>query len=1529
MAQNTIRKMSDRELKTSLDAFLVPSMMDLNVSDAFDIISNLCHEMRESELLCRRLPTRLLFLRSHLSELHGARKIPSFANTLGHVIAFLKKYSTKKLLQRLASNRIIVGRVRALHKEIDELFVASNLSNAPEMTAWKQHWEQDVASQRSLLEQLTSSSQVATELSAESLEEALTEIKFEIDGKMNSHEFTDLMARVLQSVSMRMGLPPIPQVPRWYIRRDDIVLADEPFDCGSFGEVHKAKWGADKTDVAVKSLYLDTPDAQTSFLKETKVWHELSHPHIIKMHGGCHVGKPLFFVSELAPEGNFAQFFERSEDNKHQMWRLFYEAAQGLLHLHTQTPVIIHGDIKCNNMLVGPGLTAKLCDFGYAFIRTLSVGKSVKEQPSNTRWKAPECLLGQGVEANPSPESDTYSFGMSIIEAVTGEAPYGMIDDDAIINRVADKKGHPRPETGAERRDGGRRKLKEMKEHKPAKALQEYLITASELPLRAHLQGNSRASANFCGECGAKLLTAVGPNSKASPLLDPAHGALDASTKEKHHESVLALLAFATDFNHNLPGQDQESRGATSDRRKVLSGSQDWDNSSTSIGQRSVSYASEAQVVEEYQKNLRILCHRVRENEGLSMRIVSEFVWAVSSLCQNTDVPQDTDAVEIKELHTALVGFLKRSTEPKNIFYHVASNREVLSTLNNLHRKVLEFARRVANLPNKDQHDWNSKWLECRQIREAQMQYQLKETRNVQEILPDRASQMEALTFLKYELDKSPNDRLVSDAYKKLSSRLNTPDVSVPKWLIPRYEIQVTNETLQADGTFGSVYVGTWNQPIANTSVTANTVAVKVLLMYGLGGAAAQQCFLADVGKWFALEEHSNVLKLHGACHVGSQAFLVAGYAGHGNLMQFVSKLTTLDPPSYEAQICDLFYQASQGLAFLHSQGVFHGYLRCNNLLVADDGTVKVADFGLDDIRSAVGALGHANAQHLLQWQAPELLECSGNAKSAASDVYSLGMCLIEACVRGPPWGERDDCFVLSEVLAGRLPEKSTEMPILYKKIQEIEDVGVLRHNGVLPHFGEEISKLQRFMLEHKNKNTLARLLARHQVEKEILKFHTNIDSLFQVLNLNHIAESAVWRVKAEENEREAAAWRSKYVENEREHFNTLKRIASQNRVIISEMRGRALVEALTEMKYVIESNDAQLSPEYSVEHIALIRKTFQSVVRTSRSKVNKIPSWYFPSDRVKCDEEQFDEGSYGTVHKGKWKGSDVAVKRLLLENDEVEKAFFREAEIWSKLNHPYVLRLLGACHVSTPMFFVSEYCTNGNFVTYFQKPENRRYLWTRFLEAAQGLSYLHSERVVHGDLKCNNILIGNDGKVKICDFGFAFIRSQSVALSAKAQTDAVRWKALECQEGLTQDNSTPQFKSDVYSFGMCIIEAVSGEAPWGMLSDDEILDYLNDGNAHPRPTGFTDNEWELVEAITRVNHEERGSLDYAVKALKKLAEEEKKLHTCQNCGDIAAISANYCSKCGTAFKAPCFESNSKLAESNSTLNEASSTLAA
>ncbi|KAF1318213.1 hypothetical protein FI667_g5709, partial [Globisporangium splendens] len=115
-------------------------------------------------------------------------------------------------------------------------------------------------------------------------------------------------------------------------------------------------------------------------------------------------------------------------------------------------------------------------------------------------------------------------------------------------------------------------------------------------------------------------------------------------------------------------------------------------------------------------------------------------------------------------------------------------------------------------------------------------------------------------------------------------------------------------------------------------------------------------------------------------------------------------------------------------------------------------------------------------------------------------------------------------------------------MRALYEEILRNEDEGALRKNKVLPQFGDEIFKLHQFVIKHKEKHTLARLLARHKFEEAILNFHANIDSLYQLLKATHIAESAMWRAK--------------YDENERVHRERLELIISQNGVIIAEIRG-------------------------------------------------------------------------------------------------------------------------------------------------------------------------------------------------------------------------------------------------------------------------------------------------------------------------------------------------------------------------------------
>ncbi|RLN89673.1 hypothetical protein BBJ28_00024651 [Nothophytophthora sp. Chile5] len=125
------------------------------------------------------------------------------------------------------------------------------------------------------------------------------------------------------------------------------------------------------------------------------------------------------------------------------VWHFLHDAAEGLQHLHDHG--IVHGDLKGNNILVSDNI-AKLADFGLSIIasREEVPGSGDEGALGAFRWKAPECLMG----ARPTFASDIYSFGMCIIEVVTGKFPWGnSIPDEAVIHNVTQEKLIPaRPE---------------------------------------------------------------------------------------------------------------------------------------------------------------------------------------------------------------------------------------------------------------------------------------------------------------------------------------------------------------------------------------------------------------------------------------------------------------------------------------------------------------------------------------------------------------------------------------------------------------------------------------------------------------------------------------------------------------------------------------------------------------------------------------------------------------------------------------------------------------------------------------------------------------------------------------------------------------------------------------------------------------------------------------------------------------------------------------------------------------------------
>ncbi|KAG6971514.1 hypothetical protein JG688_00004419, partial [Phytophthora aleatoria] len=182
----------------------------------------------------------------------------------------------------------------------------------------------------------------------------------------------------------------------------------------------------------------------------------------------------------------------------------------------------------------------------------------------------------------------------------------------------------------------------------------------------------------------------------------------------------------------------------------------------------------------------------------------------------------------------------------------------------------------------------------------------------------------------------------------------------------------------------------------------------------------------------------------------------------------------------------------------------------------------------------------------------------------------------------------------------------------------------------------------------------------------------------------------------------------------------------------------------------------------------------------------------------------------------------------------------------------------------------------NGKLLDYLYhaREEGRSLVWRKLLDAALGLHFLHERHIVHTDLKCNQILVSKDGVAMLTDFGLSFLTTEQ---SEDDKTvGAIRWKAPEV---IRKGNPVaPNALSDVYSFGMCVVEAVTGDVPWGQHVPDPVVKFhVTRKKFIPRPKAFnSDAEWELVEKMCAFEPSERIKLSDAIEKIRGFAEEER-----------------------------------------------------
>ncbi|KAL1220667.1 Serine/threonine-protein kinase STY13 [Cardamine amara subsp. amara] len=216
--------------------------------------------------------------------------------------------------------------------------------------------------------------------------------------------------------------------------------------------------------------------------------------------------------------------------------------------------------------------------------------------------------------------------------------------------------------------------------------------------------------------------------------------------------------------------------------------------------------------------------------------------------------------------------------------------------------------------------------------------------------------------------------------------------------------------------------------------------------------------------------------------------------------------------------------------------------------------------------------------------------------------------------------------------------------------------------------------------------------------------------------------------------------------------------------------------------------------------------------------------------------------GTYGTVYKGTYDGQDVAVKVLDWEDDGNEtsaktatnRALFRqEVTVWHKLNHPNVTKFVGASmgtmNLKIPSAdsrgslpqraccVVVEYLPSGTLKQHLIRHKRKKLAFKAViklaLDLARGLSYLHSEKIVHRDVKTENMLLDAQKNLKIADFGVARVE----ALNPKdmtGETGTLGYMGPEVIDGKPYNR-----RCDVYSFGICLWEIYCCDMPYPNLS--------------------------------------------------------------------------------------------------------------
>lgn len=281
-------------------------------------------------------------------------------------------------------------------------------------------------------------------------------------------------------------------------------------------------------------------------------------------------------------------------------------------------------------------------------------------------------------------------------------------------------------------------------------------------------------------------------------------------------------------------------------------------------------------------------------------------------------------------------------------------------------------------------------------------------------------------------------------------------------------------------------------------------------------------------------------------------------------------------------------------------------------------------------------------------------------------------------------------------------------------------------------------------------------------------------------------------------------------------------------------------------------------------------RKDYEFVCDTIRDQMKNMSNFNTINNETNIRFYKYGkiigQGAFGKVNIGLHvaTGRLVAIKSFKLNNTEIasiKRKLHLETQLMRSIYHKNVVRIYETFETEKYLMIVLEYVGGGDLLSFLKKRTKVNETICRFLfkQLIEGLKYMHSQGVIHRDIKLDNILIDIDSTIKLCDLGVSKMIRPGEVMNEHCGTPAYIAPEIVIGEGYTG------FGADIWSSGVVLYALLSGTVPFKASNMSELNQMIMIGD-YPELTDISKEASDLISKMLEVDPKKRITTDEILK---------------------------------------------------------------